>query len=135
TALTAEGSPIVASSIFTAVRSFEVPMTEVFNVTKRDESGRQANKRLRRNGHIPAVLYGHGEASVSLAVKRDEVAAALRHSGKVVDLRGEVTESALIREVQWDAFGIEVLHVDLVRVSAGETVDVTISLQLRGEAP
>jgi len=109
-------------------------MAEVFNVTKRNEVGRQANKRIRRAGQIPAVLYGHGEATVSLAIKRDEVAAALRHSGKVVDLKGDITDSALIRAVQWDPFGIEVLHVDLMRVSASETVDVTLSVELKGEA-
>ena len=110
-------------------------MAEVFNVTQRSEAGRQANKRLRRQGSIPAVLYGHGEASISLSIKREEVATALRHSGKIVELKGAVTESALIRAVQWDTFGIDVLHVDLMRVSASETVDITISLELKGEAP
>lgn len=110
-------------------------MSEVFNVTPRSAVGRQANKRLRREGSIPAILYGHKEESISLSVKREEVAAALRHSGKIVELKGAVTESALIRAVQWDTFGIDVLHVDLMRVSASETVDITISLELKGEAP
>jgi large subunit ribosomal protein L25 len=110
-------------------------MAEVFNVAHRSEVGRLANKRLRRTGQIPAVLYGHGEASISLSIKRDEVDAALRHSGKVVKLQGDVTEEALIREVQWDAFGMEVLHVDLIRVSQSETVEVNIAVHLRGESP
>jgi large subunit ribosomal protein L25 len=110
-------------------------MAEVFNVTKRSESGRQANKRLRRQGHIPAILYGHKEESISLTISRDEVNAALRHSGKVVELRGDVAENALIREVQWDTYGIEVLHLDLIRVSMNETRDITVSLKLKGEAP
>jgi large subunit ribosomal protein L25 len=109
-------------------------MAEVFNVSKRTDGGRQACKHLRRAGSIPAILYGHGEASVSLAVKREEVAAALRHSGKIVELKGEVSESALIRAIQWDTYGIEVLHVDLMRVSQSETVDIKLSLELRGEA-
>lgn len=109
-------------------------MAEVFNVTKRSTGGSQASKHLRRSGSIPAVLYGHGEASISLSVKREEVDAALRHSGKIVELKGEVSENALIRAVQWDTFGIDVLHIDLMRVSASETVDITLSLELRGEA-
>ncbi len=109
-------------------------MSEVFNVAKRTESGRQANKRLRRQGSIPAILYGHKEESISLSVKRGEIEAALRHSGKIVELKGAATESALIRAVQWCPFGIDILHVDLMRVSASETVDITISLELRGEA-
>jgi large subunit ribosomal protein L25 len=109
-------------------------MAETFNVTKRADKGRQANKRLRRSGQVPAVLYGHGEASVSLAIKLDEVTSALKHSSKRVALAGEVTESALIREVQWDAFGIDVLHVDLMRVSDTDKVEIKITLELRGEA-
>jgi large subunit ribosomal protein L25 len=110
-------------------------MAEVFNVSKRDEVGRQANKRLRRSGQIPAILYGHGEASISLTIKRDEVNSAIRHSSKRIDLRGDVTESALIRAVQWDPFGIEVLHVDLQRVSETDTVEISLTVELRGDAP
>lgn len=109
-------------------------MAEVFNVTKRTEIGRDGLKRLRRSGQIPAVLYGHGEASISLSVPVADVALALKHSGKVVHLKGDVTEEALIREVQWDTYGIDVLHVDLMRVSESETVDVTLAVHLKGEA-
>jgi large subunit ribosomal protein L25 len=109
-------------------------MAEVFNVSKRSEVGKRANKRLRSGGQIPVILYGHGQASVSLAVKREDVDSALRHGGKVVNLQGDVTEEALIREVQWDAFGMEVLHLDLIRVSLTEKVEVTIAVHLRGEA-
>jgi large subunit ribosomal protein L25 len=109
-------------------------MAEVFNVSKRSEIGKIGLKRLRRTGNIPAILYGHGEASISLAVPGHEVATALRHSGKVVTLQGDVTEEALIRAVQWDTFGLEVLHLDLMRVSATETVEVKLSIVLRGEA-
>lgn len=109
-------------------------MAEVFNVTNREEVGRGPLKRLRRAGKVPAVLYGHGEASVNLAIPAGEVNLALRHSGKVVHLKGAVTEEALIREVQWCTYGITVLHVDLVRVSDSETVDVTLPVQLKGDA-
>jgi large subunit ribosomal protein L25 len=109
-------------------------MAEVFNVSKREEIGRGPLKRLRRTGKIPAILYGHGEASISLAVPGEEVALALRHSGKLVTLKGDVTEEALIRDVQWDTYGIHVLHLDLMRVSATETVEVKLSIHLKGEA-
>ena len=64
-----------------------------------------------------------------------QVAHAVRHGARLVDLSGDVTETALIRQVQWDAFGIEVLHLDLSRVSADETVEVTLPIELRGAAP
>lgn len=126
--------PTYAHDYLFSIRKRAGLMAEVFNVTKRSELGRGPLKRLRRTGKVPATLYGHGEASISLSVPREEIALALRHSGKVVNLKGDVSEEALIREVQWDTYGIEVLHIDLMRVSASETVEVKLSIHLKGEA-
>jgi large subunit ribosomal protein L25 len=110
-------------------------MTDVLNVSVRNELGSGRVRRLRRSGRIPAILYGHGEANVSLSIPTPELKAALRHGHKLVDLKGDVNEKALIRVVQWDCFGVGVLHLDLTRVSEQERVEVTVSLELKGEAP
>lgn len=90
---------------------------------------------MRKEGKIPAVLYGHGQECLSLSVATADLAAALRHGAHVVELGGAVKQSALIRELQWNTWGTEVLHVDFSRVSADETVEVTVPIELRGEAP
>lgn len=110
-------------------------MAETLQVAKREQLGSSRCRRLRAAGQIPAVLYGHGEGNLNLAVAREQFASALRHGAKLVDLQGEVNESALIRDVQWDPFGVDVLHVDLARVSASELVEVTLTIELRGDAP
>lgn len=110
-------------------------MAEVLQVKVRDEAGSNAVKRVRRAGNVPAVLYGHREANVSLSVPSDQLHAAIRHGAKMVELQGDISDTALIREVQWDALGHCVLHIDLTRVSATEKVRVTIPVELRGEAP
>ena len=110
-------------------------MAEVFNVTIRKPCGKYEARRMRQTGRIPAVLYGHGEENVHLMLSVDEVAAAVRHGGHLVDLTGDVSESALIRAVQWDPLGMDILHLDLSRVSATEKVETTVSVELRGEAP
>ncbi|MHB8974752.1 MAG: 50S ribosomal protein L25 [Pirellulaceae bacterium] len=110
-------------------------MTDVLNVSVRSELGSGRVRRLRRSGRIPAILYGHGEANVNLSIPTPELKAALRHGHKLVDLKGGVNEKALIRVVQWDCFGVDVLHLDLTRVSEQERVEVTVSLELKGEAP
>ena len=110
-------------------------MTEVLDVKIRDQVGTRGAKRVRKAGNIPAVLYGHGSENVNLAVPAEQLEAALRHGSQLVELRGDVQDTALIREVQWDTFGMRVLHLDFVRVSAQERVEVTVSLELRGEAP
>ncbi len=72
-------------------------MAETLNVKERDKGGKRESRRLRRTGGIPAVLYGHGEANKNLAVVADEMAAVVRHGGRVVDLAGAVMEKAFIR--------------------------------------
>ncbi len=110
-------------------------MTDVLHVVIRKELGTGQVRRLRRGGQTPAILYGHGEQNVNLAIPTAEVDAALRHGRKLVELQGGVREKALIRAVQWDSYGSEVLHLDLTRVSEQERVQVTVSLELKGEAP
>jgi len=109
-------------------------MAEVFEVTRRDAFGSQLMRRLRRNGQIPAILYGHGKENIPLAVPQDQVQHAIRQSARLIDLQGAVKESALIREVQWDALGNQILHLDLTRVSATELVRVEVALETRGTA-
>ena len=81
-------------------------MTDVLNVSVRNELGSGPVRRLRRAGQIPAILYGHGEANVNLSIPTAEMKAALRHGSKLVDLQGGLNEKALIRIVQWDCYGI-----------------------------
>ena len=99
---------------------------EVIHVKIRQSRGKHQARRLRAHGEIPAVLYGHGEATESLTIPAAEIDALLRHGGKVVQLQGEVNDSALVREVQWDSMGGEVLHLDFTRVSSTETVETTV---------
>jgi large subunit ribosomal protein L25 len=110
-------------------------MAETLNVEVRKAHGKRNAKRVRNSGAIPAVLYGHGEATVSLSVPHEQFATALRHGSRLVQLQGDVNESALIRDLQWDTYGTGVLHIDFSRVSADERIEVTVAVELRGQAP
>jgi len=110
-------------------------MAEVLNVEVRETRGKHNTRRLRSGGAIPAVLYGHGQETVSLAVPAHEIEAAVRHGSRLVKLTGAVSQQALIRELQWDTWGTSVLHVDFARVSAHERLEIHVAVELRGEAP
>jgi large subunit ribosomal protein L25 len=112
-------------------------MSDVVNVAIRSpkEEGTRACNRLRRGGMIPAVLYGHKEKVVNLKVKPGEILAAIHAGHKLVDLKGEVNESALVKSVQWDSLGSEIVHVDFTRVSATESVRTKVAVELKGDAP
>ncbi|MEM7558299.1 MAG: 50S ribosomal protein L25 [Planctomycetota bacterium] len=109
--------------------------TETIQVSKREGTGTLASKKLRQTGNIPAILYGHGEENVNLSVSAEAIHRAIENGVKLLTLAGDVTETALLRDVQWDAFGIDILHIDLFRVSADEAVEVTLPVELHGEAP
>jgi large subunit ribosomal protein L25 len=104
-------------------------------VQTRDTQGKHRNRRLRQSGQIPGVLYGHGLECVSLAVAADELTAAIRHGSRLVSLTGAVSESAFIRDLQWDTWGTHILHVDFTRISEHEIVEVRVPVELRGESP
>lgn len=110
-------------------------MANLLKVEARTKFGRRNNRRLHWAGKLPAVLYGHGEEAVSLTLGADQLEAAVRHGAKVVDLEGAASGKALLQAVQWDTFFHQVLHVDLLRVMAGDTVTVDVPIELKGEAP
>lgn len=105
------------------------------SVERREEVGKRRNRRLREQGKTPAVLYGHKQDVVNLAVKTELVEAALRHGSRFVKLDGAVSERAFIKEVQWNVWGDVVLHVDFTRVSEHEHVQLSVPVVVRGEAP
>jgi large subunit ribosomal protein L25 len=109
-------------------------MSDVLNVLVRSEVGSNAVKSVRKSGNIPAVLYGHGLENVNLSIPADDVEAAIQAGSQMVTLKGGISDTALVSDVQWDAFGKEILHLDLTRVSAEEKVQVTVPLTTRGEA-
>lgn len=113
-------------------------MAEAVTLTaqERNQHGTRHSRRLRREGQIPAVVYGHQEATIPLALSKDEIYRAIRHGVRLVDLKqGDKVEKALIREVQWDPIGHDILHVDFARVSADERIEVEVRVELRGTAP
>jgi large subunit ribosomal protein L25 len=103
-------------------------------VKTRAELGTRANKRLRGTGFIPGVIYGHKEAVVPVTLPKKDVENHLHHGAHLFDLSIDgKSEKVLVKEVQYDHLGIDVIHVDFARVSLDERVDVTIAIELKGE--
>jgi large subunit ribosomal protein L25 len=110
--------------------------TVVLAAEKRQGHGSRKAAHLRKAGRVPAVVYGHKQDAVSVSVLQDDLARAVRHGARVVDLQtGGATETAQIVELQWDHLGMEILHADFKRVSRDERVAVDVRVELRGIAP
>ena len=103
---------------------------------RRAEQGTTACRRLRRQGLVPANVYGHKQEAIPISLKEDDIRPIITSGAHVVELDlGGNLEQALIRDVQWDTFSTYVRHLDLIRVDANERVKVNVPVQLRGTAP
>src|SRR5438270_10027055 len=110
-------------------------MSQTAQVTAkaRSELGSRANKRLRDSGFIPGVIYGHKEAVVPVTLPKKETVGYLNRGAHLFDLAVDGrSEKVLVKEVQYDHLGIEVIHVDFARVSLDEKVEVTVPLEFKG---
>jgi large subunit ribosomal protein L25 len=105
-------------------------------VKRRPEHGSIQCRKLRRDGIVPGNIYGHKQAAVPVASSAGDITALVRGGTRVldIDLEGSV-ETAIIREIQWDYLGKEIVHFDLVRVDPNEKLEVEVKVELKGTAP
>ncbi|HZR54668.1 MAG TPA: 50S ribosomal protein L25/general stress protein Ctc [Streptosporangiaceae bacterium] len=101
----------------------------------REEFGKGAARRARREGRVPAVLYGHGTETRHLSLPGHDVMLALKTPNVLIRLEGlkNGSEMALPKAVQRDVVKGFIEHVDLVLVRRGEKVTVDVPIQLTGE--
>ena len=103
-------------------------------VQARTANGSKAAKKIRKQGLVPGVIYGHKEAiiPVSVPAKALHHAIVVQHARTLeIGLNGK-KETVLIRELQWDHLGKDMVHIDLWRVSKDEKVKVVVPVELRG---
>jgi large subunit ribosomal protein L25 len=100
----------------------------------RSETGTHKVNRLRRQGLVPAVLYGgESRASTALSVSASDVLHLLHSGQRVLALKfAERTAQVLLKAVQYDALGEAIIHVDFNELRAGQKVHVRIPVSLRG---
>ena len=102
-------------------------------VAPRALEGSRANRRLRRSGRVPGVLYGGGDEPVHFSVDARELRIALHQAGAVVELEldGDRTP-ALLKEQQRDPVRGDPVHVDFIRVRLDRPVQAAVILELTG---
>lgn len=110
--------------------------TVSFNATAREGTGKGAARTLRREGLVPAVIYGHGRDPISLSLNARDLDKMLGHiqaESTVIDITvGGQTAKTLIREIQRHPIKRQILHVDFQALVAGEKVTVNIPITLVG---
>ncbi len=109
----------------------------VVKAEKREELGKNANRRLRVAGKIPVVIYGGGTESVAAAADIKDLAAILRTDAGVntvfsLDVDGDIND-VIFQDRQIDPLRGRLIHADLRRFAKGEKIEMTVPVHLIGE--
>jgi large subunit ribosomal protein L25 len=111
--------------------------TNNLTASVRTRTGKGASRRARREGKIPAVLYGHGTDPQHLELPAHDFAAVLRHSGTnavlTLDING-TEQLALTKALDIHPIRRNIQHADLLVVRRGEKVTVEVNVVVEGEA-
>ena len=110
----------------------------ILSAAARTESGKGASRSIRRDGRIPAIIYGHQRTPQSLSINAKELGRLLERiaaEATVIELNVDgATSRTLIREIQRHPFKKQILHVDFQELVAGEKVTVRIPIRLVGSS-
>ncbi|MGB3731362.1 50S ribosomal protein L25/general stress protein Ctc [Microbacterium sp.] len=105
------------------------------HVDLRTSFGKGFARRLRAEGKIPAVLYGHGTDPVHVALPGHQVSLIIRRANALLDLDIEgKAQLALVKDVQKDPVRQIIEHIDLLVVKKGEKVHVEVPIVVTGES-
>ncbi|MHC4580045.1 MAG: 50S ribosomal protein L25 [Planctomycetota bacterium] len=101
----------------------------------RKHTGSKAVRKVRRQGRIPAIVYGHKQEPVAISLDEHDFVEGLHHGQRLIDVQmGRKKERMLVKELQYDYLGRNIIHVDLMRVDMSETIKVTVPIELKGIA-
>lgn len=108
-----------------------------FNAKARAHTGKGANRRLRAEGLIPAVIYGGKHEPQNISINRNQLASEIKNEALfshiiTLDVDGK-EQQAIIKDMLRHPYKPEVLHLDFLRVSATDPITVNIPIHFIGE--
>lgn len=108
---------------------------QVLKAEIRKGSGSKDAAKLRKNGQIPAIVYGHKKEPTSIILNTKRFRQELQEGHRLMEIEVDgKNESVLVKEVQYDYTGTDIIHVDLMRVDVTEMVNVTVPVETKGTA-
>jgi large subunit ribosomal protein L25 len=106
-----------------------------FKVQVREKTGSKPAGLVRKEARIPAIVYGHKEEPVAVSLDGHDFTEAVHHGHRLLDIQiKSKKQKVIIKDLQYDYLGKEIIHADLMRVSATERVKVEVPIELKGTA-
>lgn len=109
----------------------------LLTATRRERVGTRYSKRIREAGGLPAIVYGHGADPLPVSVDAKQTLRHLHEGEKILQLQIEgqdEVQNVLVKDLQFDHLGTNVIHADFARVDLEERVELKVAIRLVGEA-
>jgi len=101
----------------------------------RQQTGSKAAAKVRKNGQIPAIVYGHKQEPVAISLDAHDFVEELHHGHRLLDVQiDKKPQKVIVKDLQYDHLGKDIIHADLMRVDVTETITVTVPIELKGTA-
>ncbi len=115
-------------------------MREVLKVSSRNKKGKQFARKVRKEGKIPGIIYGHGEESLGVLIDRKEfveLLGKLKSESTILDILVDSKEKlpCIIKSIQKNPFNDQLLNVDFQHIHLKEKISVKVPIMLKGESP
>ena len=112
----------------------QIPLT----ATRRETTGNGPARQMRAQGKVPAIFYAGGQEAAKLAIEQAEMERVLRRSSGgnaflSLTIEGDAPRMAVIKELQFDYLGKNILHADFYEVRADQELTLEVSIELVGE--
>ncbi len=106
---------------------------KTLKVEKRKDRGKGAAKRMRNEGKIPIVIYGHGEETEAALVSQKDLKTYLQeHKEEIIRLGPGKGKDVIIKEVQYNPITGKPIHIDFLHLHKGEKVKISVPIILEG---
>jgi large subunit ribosomal protein L25 len=113
-------------------------MPTVIEAQARIPGGKNANRRIRNSGQIPAVIYGPGKQPIVVSVNPNDVKSILNsESGRntifTVKVDGSNENNAMVKDYQLDPVKGNLIHTDFLEIAMDRLLELTVNIELVGE--
>jgi len=107
----------------------------VLKAQLREQAGTKSAVRIRKQGRIPAIVYGHKQEPVAVSVDVQDLVKGLHHGQRLFDVRiDKKSEKIIVKQLQYDHLGKNIIHADFMRVDVAEKIRIEVPIEIKGTA-
>ncbi|MCP4608022.1 MAG: 50S ribosomal protein L25 [Planctomycetes bacterium] len=106
--------------------------TQLLKAEIREHTGTNAVQKVRKEGRIPAILYGHKQKPVAISLDAHNFVEVLHHGQRLLDVQiNKKKEKIIVKDLQYDYLSKNIIHADLMRVDITEAIKVNVPIELK----